>query len=43
MMARTHGQPASPTLLGKEMHVFVNRLKKELDYTQKIPFLAKFG
>ncbi len=43
MMARTHGQPASPTLLGKEMYVFVNRLKKELDYTQKIPFLAKFG
>ena len=43
MMARTHGQPASPTLLGKEIYVFVNRLKKELDYTQKIPFLAKFG
>ena len=43
MMARTHGQPASPTLLGKEIYVFVNRLKKELDCTQKISFLAKFG
>lgn len=43
MLAHTHGQPASPTLLGKEMHVFVVRLKNQLDLLMQIPFSAKFG
>ncbi|HNX43177.1 MAG TPA: adenylosuccinate lyase [Bacteroidales bacterium] len=43
MLARTHGQPASPTLLGKEMYVFVERLKKQLKLLKAVPFEAKFG
>ncbi len=43
MLARTHGQPASPTRLGKEIEVFVQRLKEQIDFLQKIPFAAKFG
>lgn len=43
MLARTHGQPASPTLLGKEMLVFVERLENQLDLFKPIPFAAKFG
>lgn len=43
MLARTHGQPASPTSLGKEMYVFVDRLKKQLELIKQIPFSAKFG
>ena len=42
MLARTHGQPASPTRLGKELMVFVERLKKQLQHT-RIVFSAKFG
>jgi adenylosuccinate lyase len=43
MLARTHGQPASPTRLGKEIYVFVERLKNQLAMLQDIPFAAKFG
>lgn len=43
MLARTHGQPASPTRLGKEIQVFTERLKKQIDQLQSIPFSAKFG
>ncbi|MFL9844426.1 adenylosuccinate lyase [Flavobacterium rhizosphaerae] len=43
MLARTHGQPASPTRLGKEIHVFVERLEEQLRYLHNIPFAAKFG
>jgi len=43
MLARTHGQPASPTTLGKEIYVFVDRLKKQLELINIIPFSAKFG
>ncbi len=43
MLARTHGQPASPTSLGKELYVFVDRLKKQLELIRQIPFSAKFG
>jgi adenylosuccinate lyase len=43
MLARTHGQPASPTSLGKEIHVFVERLNVQLDQLKRIPFSAKFG
>jgi adenylosuccinate lyase len=43
MLARTHGQPASPTTLGKEIYVFVDRLLGQLEYLQTIPFSAKFG
>ncbi len=43
MLARTHGQPASPTRLGKEIYVFVERLKTQLDLLRTIPFSAKFG
>jgi len=43
MLARTHGQPASPTRLGKELQVFVERLKVQLGQLQRIPFSAKFG
>lgn len=43
MLARTHGQPASPTLLGKELAVFVARLDVQLDLLQQIPHRAKFG
>ena len=43
MLARTHGQPASPTVLGKEIHVFVERLRKQIDQLKAVPFSAKFG
>jgi adenylosuccinate lyase len=43
MLARTHGQPASPTRLGKEIYVFVERLKNQCGLMDTIPFSAKFG
>jgi adenylosuccinate lyase len=43
MLARTHGQPASPTRLGKEIKVFVVRLKEQIRFLQDIPNAAKFG
>ncbi|MDQ1770708.1 adenylosuccinate lyase [Labilibaculum sp. A4] len=43
MLARTHGQPASPTRLGKEIQVYVYRLKKQLDLLKSVPCSAKFG
>ena len=43
MLARTHGQPASPTRLGKEIAVFVERLKGQIVFLKKIPSAAKFG
>ena len=43
MLARTHGQPASPTRLGKEMGVFVERLHQQLNLLRDIPFGAKLG
>lgn len=43
MLARTHGQPASPTRLGKEIDVFVTRLKEQIDFLEKVPYAAKFG
>jgi adenylosuccinate lyase len=43
MLARTHGQPASPTKLGKEVRVFVDRLKRQLYLLKDIPCPAKFG
>ena len=43
MLARTHGQPASPTSLGKEIYVFVERITKQKNLLKTIPFSAKFG
>ncbi len=43
MLAKTHGQPASPTLLGKEWKVFVERLELQLKALKQVPFSAKFG
>ncbi len=43
MLARTHGQPASPTRLGKEIEVFVVRIQEQLRLLHQIPFAAKFG
>ena len=43
MLARTHGQPASPTRLGKEIQVFSERIKEQLEYLYAIPVAAKFG
>jgi len=43
MLARTHGQAASPTKLGKEIMVFVERIENQLALLNKIPFSAKFG
>ena len=43
MLARTHGQPASPTLLGKEFQVFTRRLRVQLDQLAQVPHSAKFG
>ncbi len=43
MLARTHGQPASPTRLGKELEVFVVRLEEQMNLLFQIPFAAKFG
>lgn len=43
MLARTHGQPASPTRLGKEFQVFVERMERQMDLLKTIPYSAKFG
>ncbi|RAK62966.1 adenylosuccinate lyase [Hymenobacter edaphi] len=43
MLARTHGQPASPTRLGKELDVFVARLEAQLHQLKQVPYGAKFG
>ena len=43
MLARTHGQPASPTRLGKEMMVFAERLENQVQLFSYIPFMGKFG
>jgi len=43
MLAHTHGQPASPTRLGKELAVFVERLHQQIDLLKQIPYSAKFG
>src|SRR5690606_41042103 len=43
MMAKTHGQPASPTRLGKELAVFKERIEQQLLQLQHIPYAAKFG
>jgi adenylosuccinate lyase len=43
MLAKTHGQPASPTRLGKEIQVFVVRLEKQLELLAQVPYSAKFG
>jgi adenylosuccinate lyase len=43
MLARTHGQPASPTRTGKEIYVFVERLNRQLALLDAVPFTAKFG
>ena len=43
MLAHTHGQPASPTTLGKEWGVFAYRLRRQLEELERLPFTAKFG
>lgn len=43
MLAHTHGQPASPTRLGKEIMVFVERLQNQLHLLEQVPYSAKFG
>src|SRR5690606_8390645 len=43
MLARTHGQPASPTRLGKELNVFSERLEAQLSALKSVPHAAKFG
>lgn len=43
MLAKTHGQPASPTRLGKEVMVFIYRLQRQLDMLKNCPLTAKFG
>tara|TARA_B100000700_G_scaffold328199_1_gene445267 strand:- start:2198 stop:3538 length:1341 start_codon:yes stop_codon:yes gene_type:complete len=43
MLARTHGQAASPTKLGKEIFVFIERIQNQIDLMNNIPFSAKFG
>lgn len=43
MLAKTHGQPASPTRLGKEIKVFVERLNVQIKQLEQVPFSAKFG
>ncbi len=43
MLAKTHGQPASPTKLGKEVKVYVYRLQRQLDLLKQVPITAKFG
>ncbi|MDB5210086.1 MAG: purB [Sediminibacterium sp.] len=43
LLARTHGQPASPTRLGKELMVFVERLNNQVELFSSIPYAAKFG
>ena len=43
LLAKTHGQAASPTRMGKEIQVFVERIEKQIDLLETIPFNAKFG
>jgi len=43
MLARTHGQPASPTLLGKELQIFIERISAQMSLLKQVPFSAKFG
>lgn len=43
MLAKTHGQPASPSRLGKEIEVFIVRLEKQFELLNQVPFSAKFG
>lgn len=43
MLARTHGQPASPTRLGKEFYVFIERIERQLQLLHQVPHSAKFG
>ena len=43
MLARTHGQPASPTVMGKEMRVFLERIDDQLNILKALPIKAKFG
>lgn len=43
LLARTHGQPASPTRLGKEMMVFIERIQNQVEQFINVPFTAKFG
>lgn len=43
MLAKTHGQPASPTRLGKEIRVFTYRLRRQLELLKKVPISGKFG
>ena len=43
MLARTHGQPASPTRLGKEIEVYIERIQKQMGLLRIIPYSAKFG
>lgn len=43
MLAKTHGQPASPTRVGKEIEVFVARIREQLAMLEQVPFAAKFG
>ena len=43
MLARTHGQPASPTRMGKEIRVFLERLEVQLEALHELPFTGKFG
>lgn len=43
MLARTHGQPASPTRLGKEFQVYVERIGRQLKQLRDVPFTGKFG
>lgn len=43
MLARTHGQPASPTRLGKEIEVFIKRIEEQLKVLEVVPHAAKFG
>ena len=43
MLAKTHGQPASPTRLGREFEVFIVRIEEQLENLKQIPFSAKFG
>ena len=43
MLARTHGQPASPTRLGKELRVFSERLRQQMTLLNAVPYAAKFG
>jgi adenylosuccinate lyase len=43
LLARTHGQAASPTRMGKELQVFIERIEKQISLINSIPFTAKFG